>query len=243
MMRSRLLFVFLLLLAGIAQAQEVSTVVVPVVGSAFGAGMARWRTDVEVYNGTGLPADVVLELSSVPGAFLSVTLAPGQREVYQDIVGLAFGQENELSPLRITSDRPVIVRAFAYAVQGAERSAIQPIDVYYRNAFFRSQILDGLAFSDAYRTNIGLVNFSEGPVQFVIALQRIPGRILSVTALTVAPGSLAHASIQSLFPFISEGTGFSVIVESTSPDTYVYGSVITSATSSARFITPRIGTR
>jgi hypothetical protein len=242
MMSSRLLFVFLLLLAGMAQAQEVSTVIVPVVGSAVGAGMAVWKSDVEVYNGTGLPADVVLELS-VPGAFLSLTLAPGQRQVFPDIVGLTFGQENVLSPLRVTSDRPVIVRAFAYAMNGAERSAMQPIDVYYRNSYFRDRILDGLAFSEAYRTNIGLVNFGDAPVQFVLALQRVPGRILSVTALTVGPGELAHASIQSLFPFISEGSGFSVIVESASPDTYVYGSVITSATSSARFITPRIGTR
>lgn len=242
-MRFRLRFVFFLLLAGIAQAQEVSTVVVPVVGSVFGAGMDRWNTDVEIYNGTAFPADVILELSTVSGAFLSLTLAPGERQVYRDIVGQAFGQANELSPLRITSDRPVIVRAFAYAVRGGVPSALEPIDVYYRNPFFRDQVLDGLAFSDAYRTNIGLVNFSDGPVQFVLALQRIPGRILSVTALTVGPGSLAHASIQSLFPVISEGSGFSVLIESPSPDTYVYGSVITSATSEARFITPRIGTR
>jgi hypothetical protein len=243
MMWSRLLLVFLLLLAGIAQAQEVSTVVVPVVGSVFGAGMSRWKTDVEVYNGTAFPTDVVLELSTVAGAFVSSTLAPGERQVYPDIVAQAFGQENGLSPLRITSERPVIVRAFAYAIHGGERSAVQSIDVYYRNAFFRDQILDGLAFSEAYRTNIGLVNFSEGPVRFVLALQRIPGRILAVTSFSVEPGSLAHASIQSLFPLITEGSGFSVIVESTSPDTYVYGSVITSETNEARFITPRIGTR
>lgn len=241
-MRCRLLLVFLLL-AGAAQAQEVSTIVVPVVGSVFGAGMSRWRTDVEIYNGTAFPADVLLELITVPGAFVSLTLSPGERQVFPDIVSQAFGQENNLSPLKITSDRPVVARAFAYAVRDGQVSSVQPIDVYYRSAYFPDRVLDGLAFSDAYRTNIGLVNFSDQPVQFVLALQRIPGRVISVTSLTVGPSTLAHASIQSLFPLIGEGSGFSVIIESSSPDTYVYGSVITSSTNAATFITPRIDAR
>jgi hypothetical protein len=240
MMSFRSLMV-VLLVSGVAQAQGVATAIVPVAGSVFGASMVRWKTDIEVYNAGRLPTDVVLELTAFPGAFLSTTLAPGQRELYRDIVGLAFGQENALSPLRVASDHPVTVRAYCYPADGL--SAPQSIDVYYHAAYFPDRVLDGLAFSDAYRTNIGLANLGDRDAQFVLALQRIPGRDLAVTTLTIPAGGIAHASIQSLFPLITAGTGFSVVVEAASQDTYVYGSVIESATNSARFITPRIGTR
>jgi hypothetical protein len=242
MMRSRLLLVFFLM-AGAARAQQVSTAVVPVVGSVFGATMARWQTDVEIENASRFSADVVIELPSVPEALLAFTLGPGERQRYPDIVGQAFGLGNALSALRVTSNRPVVVRASAYAVRGEELSPMQPIQVYYGDAFAPFRVLDNLAFSDAFRTNIGLVNFGERDAQFVLALQRIPGRDLAVTILTVPAGSLAHMSIQSLFPMITEGHGFRVIVESSARDTYVYGSVIESERNAATFIASRVGTR
>lgn len=243
MMRSRLLLVFLLM-AGVARGQAVSTVIVPVVGTAFGPTMIQWKTDVEIANNTSFPAQVALELPSIPGGrewFFE--LGPGERQRFPDIGSQIFGLENALSPLRITSDRSLTVRASAYAMRGTEASAMQPIDVYYRDAFAPFRVLDNLAFSDSYRTNVGLVNFGSRDAEFVLALQRIPGRDLAVSIVTVPAGSLVHTAIQSLFPMITAGNGFSIIVESSERDTYVYGSVIESLTNAARFITPRVGTR
>ncbi len=59
-MRIRLLSI-LFLVAGVAGAQEVTTIV-PVVGTVFGPTMIIWRTDVELVNDAALPNDVVLEL-------------------------------------------------------------------------------------------------------------------------------------------------------------------------------------
>jgi len=242
-MRLPLLLLFFLAASG-AAAQEVSTVIVPVVGTAFGPAMVLWKTEVEIANDTPLPAQIALELPAIPGArewFFE--LAPGQRQLYRDIGSEVFGIENALSPLRITSDRNVTVHASAYATYGTYVSPMEPIDVYYREGFAPFRVLDNLAFSDAYRTNIGLVNFGTDDADFVLALQRVPGRDLAVSVVTVHAGSLAHMAIQSLFPMIVAGRGFSIVVEATDRATYVYGSVIESETNTATFITPRAGTR
>ncbi|HYK01398.1 MAG TPA: hypothetical protein VE974_06555 [Thermoanaerobaculia bacterium] len=245
-MSSLRLGIALLLAALPLRAQEISTTIVPVVGSVFGASMARWLTDVELVNEGALDVDVAIELPSVPvSAPLFFTLSPGQSQRFTDIVGQAFGLEHALSPLRVTSSsrRGVTVRAQAYAVTAAGISSPQRIDVYQDSTYFPVRVLDGLAFSDNYRTNVGLVNVGEQSADFLLALQRIPGRNVAVTHMRVNPGSVVHVAIQALFPLITSGNGFSIVIETNARDTHVYGSVIESSTSSARFITPRVGAR
>jgi hypothetical protein len=243
------LFIACLFLAASAAAQElppVSTTVVPVVGSTFGVSMARWLTDVEISNNTGIPADVAIELSSVPEApVFFMTLGPGQTQRFTDIVGQAFGLERALSPLRVTTGgrRSVTVRANAYAVRGTEVSPLQQLGVYGGETWFPMRVLDGLAFSDELRTNIGLANLGDRDAEIVLGLQRVPGRNVAVTYLHVGAGALLHTSLQSLFPLITEGTGFSVVVETSSRQTHVYASVIRNSDNAATFITPRIGAR
>ena len=242
------LAIALILAAATAAAQDlppVSTTIVPVVGSTFGVSMARWLTDVEIVNETGFPADVAIELSSVPDApMFFLTLGPGQAQRFTDIVGQAFGLEAALSPLRVTTGgrRSVTVRATAYAV-GTELSPLQPIAVYGGETWFPIRVLDGLAFSDDLRTNIGLLNLGEQDADLVLGLQRVPGRNVAISHIRVAAGTLVHTSIQSIFPLITKGDGFSVVVETSARQTHVYASVIRNADNGAKFITPRIGTR
>jgi hypothetical protein len=246
------LTIALMLVAATAAAQDlppasipVSTTVVPVVGSTFGVSMVRWLTDVEIVNETGFPADVAIELSSVPEApVFFLTLGPGQAQRFTDIVGQAFGLEAALSPLRVTTGgrRSVTVRATAYAV-GAEISPLQPIGVYGSDVWFPIRVLDGLAFSGELRTNIGLANLGDRDADLVLGLQRVPGRNVAISYLRVAAGTLLHTSIQSIFPMITKGDGFSVVVETSARQTYVYASVIRNSDNGAAFITPRIGTR
>jgi hypothetical protein len=240
-------FLILLLAAG-ASAQEipVSTIVVPVVGTTYGASSAHWRTDVELANETGLPVDVAVELVAFPEApvFLT-TLGPGQVQRFTDIVRQAFGLEGGLSPMLVTTGgrRSVTVRASAYAVLPNEISTLQRIEVYGRETWFPIRVLDNLAFSEDLRTNIGLVNLSDKDAEFLLALQRMPGRNVAITHIRVGAGSLLHVSIQQLFPLITNGSGFSVVIETPARQTHVYASVIRNADNDARFIASRIGTR
>jgi hypothetical protein len=233
-----------------ARAEQVTgsyaTAIVPVVGNLFGIGMARWKTDVAILNDTGLPVDVALELPLIvdaPAIFL--TLAPGQVQRFSDIVAEAFGIDTAISPLRVTtgSRRSVTIVTNVYAVREENVSPMQPIPVDFGSSFYATRMLDGLDFSDEYRTNIGLVNLGESDADFTIALERIPGRILALTHSRVSAGTMIHESIQSLFPMLTKGAGFSLVIETTSPSTYVYGSVVENATNAGRFVAPRIGAR
>jgi hypothetical protein len=244
-MRLVRLTLLLLLFAATAMSQELSTVLIPAVGNIDGPG-CRWKTDVEIINDSAFEMDVAIELASAPTApALVLSLAPGQVQRFTDVVGQAFGYDRVLSPLRITTAdrRGVSIRAHAYAIQGTEISPLQPIDVFRADAWYPVRILDNLAFSEEFRTNIGLMNFGEQAADFLLALQRIPGRNVAIAQVRIEPGALAHMSIQSVFPLITEGHGFSVVIESGARDTYVYASVIQSSNNGASFISPRIGPR
>lgn len=250
-MRLGFLIVFFLVAAPAAaqpphadQAPQTATAIVPVVSNIIGFGGIRWKADVAIVNDTGGAVDVALELPAAPDSpALFLTLEPGQVQRFTDFFGQAFGLEGVLSPLRVTTGgrRSVTVTTNVYALLPSGSSPVQSVPTYYSSSFFPTRTLDGLAFSGDRRTNIGLVNLSDSEADFLLALQRIPGRNLAVMHVRVAAGAMVQQAIQLLFPMITEGTGFTVVVETSSPDTVVYASVIDNYSHEARFVTARIG--
>jgi hypothetical protein len=243
--KSLLGFVFVLgALAAQAEEIETTTIVVPVVGNIPGIG-ARWVTSVELRNDTSVPVEVWMLLPTTAEAqAFNRTLAPNETVVMSDVIAQAFGTTTALSPLKVitTGRRSVTVRANVYPIRDGQVLSAEPITVDYGNNFYPIRSLPGLAFSDDFRTNIGLANLSDDqPATFVLALQRLPGRNLAVTRITLPPDSLSHTSIQSLFPLISSGADFTVVVESGSPETFVYASVIDNNTTAAKFIHANVG--
>jgi hypothetical protein len=228
-------------------AQVSATVMVPVVGKVFGAGSVQWRTDVDLINNLGHDVMVMLTLPTAPEEpFLLLPLPAGATQRFTDVIA-AFAMDRALSPLMvktINSRKPVGVAATVYAVRLDDPTAPirpEPIAVAYVDAFHPVRTLYGLSFSDNFRTNVGIANLGEAPALFTIALQRVTGRNIAVTQLTVPPGTLWHTSIQALFPLITKGDDFSILIETGYHDTYVYASVIENATNEARFIQPAIG--
>ncbi|HET7437249.1 MAG TPA: hypothetical protein VFN10_21250, partial [Thermoanaerobaculia bacterium] len=228
-------------------AQEaMTTVVVPVAGSVIGANDVQWKTDVVLSNDLRTEATVVIEMPSAPDQpVMILTLAPGQVQRFTDVVSEAFGIDRALSPLLISTNnrRSVAIGVTVYGIHGTDVTAAQPIPVNYGATYYPLRQLQGLSFSEEFRTNIGLVNLSTEAAPFTLALQRLQGRNLAVTHVVIPANTLWHMSVQSLFPLITEGDDFSVLVESGTPDTYCYASVIENATSRARFVQATIGTR
>jgi hypothetical protein len=221
-----------------------TTVVVPVVGSVFGANSVRWKTDLELHNDGAAEATVSLVLPTAPDQPAMITTIGGGETVhFGDVVGQAFGMESALSPLLVQTlgRRSVTIRATVYGVRGAENLQPEPIAISYRSTFYPVRMLYGLSFNDDYRTNIGIANLGETPAPVTLALQRLPGRNLAVTNLVVPPNTLWHVSLQSLFPLITAGDDFSILVETVASSTYVYASVIENASSTATFVQPSIG--
>jgi hypothetical protein len=219
-------------------------VIVPVVGSVTGVGGARWKTDVVLRNDGRAEATVALSLPTAPDQpVIITTIPPADSLRFTDVVNEAFGVESAISPLVVETlgNRSVAVSATTYAVTGTEVSPPQPIAVQYGTPFTPFRFLNNLSFSDDFRTNIGLANLGETSAEFVLALQRVAGRNVAVSKLTVPPNSLVHTSLQSLFPLITNGNDFAVLIETPAADTFVYASVIENATNTARFVQPAIG--
>jgi len=235
-------------LAGAAFAAETqpqtARVIVPVVGSITGVGGARWKTDVVLRNDLRTEATVSLSLPTAPDQPVIITsMPPGESLRFADVVNEAFGVESAISPLVVETlgNRSITVIATTYAILGTNISAPQPIAVQYGMPFTPFRFLSNLSFSDEFRTNIGLANLGDTPAEFVLALQRVAGRNLAVSRVNVPPNALLHVSLQTLFPLITNGNDFSVLIETPAADTFVYGSVIENATNAARFIQPAIG--
>jgi hypothetical protein len=221
----------------------VTTVVIPVVGSVVGANGVRWKTDLELYNSESNDVTVAIELAVDPDKVLLMPMASGQGVRFLDVIGEAFGTDGVMSPIlvRTSGRRSVSIRATAYGVRGAETFRPQPITINYGPAFAPVRVLNGLSFSDELRTNIGLVNLSSDDVDFTLALQRIPGRNLAVRRVRVPRTALWHFNIQTAFPMITKGDRFTIVIETSAPDTYVYASVIENSTNTARFVDPLFG--
>jgi hypothetical protein len=242
---------FMLLVACVpllATAQEpppqTTSVVVPVVGSTDGPNNIRWRTDIELRNDARTEATVSLALPTAPDQpAVITTIPPGQTVRFPDIVGETFGFERVLSPLVVETmgRRSVNIVATAYSMRGTETFQPQPITIDYQNlggALLR--MLSGLSFNDNYRTNIGLANLGTQQANFTLALRRLEGRNVAISRIPVAPNTLYHIAIQTLFPLITAGDDFSIVIESNSPDTYVYASVIDNQTNAAHFVQPLV---
>ena len=227
-----------------AQAPQSVSVLVPIVGSVVGAGDVHWKTDVELRNDTRDEMFVALRLpTALDQPTIAFTLPPGGMQSFADVVGQAFGIGAALSPLVVETmgKRSVGVIASVYAIHDGEMTRPEPIPVTYGDVTYPLRTLTGLSFSDLFRTNIGLVNLGDRNATFTLALQRLAGRNIAVSRITLPANALSHTSIQSLFPLITKGDDFNVVIETSAPKTYVYASVIENASSEARFISPSIG--
>jgi hypothetical protein len=240
----------ILLLLGAAAAEAADapnvSVLVPIVGSIVGMNNVRWKTDVDLFNESRSEANVMLSLPAAPDQpFILVTMAPGSAQHFGDIVASTFGMSEVLSPLKITtieSSRSVRVAANVYGVYEAGVTRPEPIAITYSATYFPLRALAGLSFSDTFRTNIGLANLGEHEAVFTLALQRVTGRNVAVTRYRVSANALVHTSVQSLFPMITKGDDFTVLVETSAPNTYVYAAVVDNETNQTHFIQPSTAT-
>ena len=237
----------LLFLAVTASAQTPPSVsvLVPIVGSIVGANDVRWRTAVELRNDSREEMFVALRLpTAADQPAIAFTLPPGATQSFADVINEGFGIDAALSPLVVQTmgKRSVRVTANVYGLRGTDLTRPEPIPITYSEATYPVRRLDGLSFSDAFRTNIGLVNLSDRTATFTLGLQRVSGRNIAVATITLPANSLVHNSIQSLFPVIAKGDDFTVVIETSATNTYVYASVIDNASNEARFVSPAIGT-
>lgn len=228
--------------AGADDPSESVSVLVPVVGSVSGANGVRWKTDVDLVNDMNHEITVALSLPTTAAPSILLTLPPHSTQRFADVAAEAFGLETALSPMQVQTlgKRSVRITASVYGVRGSEVFRPAAIAIDYGNSYMPLRALHGLSFTDAFRTNIGIVNLGERPATITLALQRLEGRNVAVQRMTLQPNTISHLAIQSLFPLITKGDDFTVLVESGSRDTYAFASVIDNETNEAHFIQPAV---
>lgn len=242
--RNVILAIVFSLLAATTRAQNqtaVSTIVLPAVANIRGLNGVEWRTDVVIRNEHAVDLEIILTLATAPQEpFFMTALAAGQSMNLVDVVRQTFGLSEMISPLVIQTlgPRSPTVGVSIYAVGEGGLSNPEFVPVVYGRMPASLQSLDSLSVNEAYRTNIGIVNLSESPVEFSLSLQRVEGRSLAVRAMSLPPRSIIQAPIQAIFPVITEGDNFRVLIESSADSTYCYASVIDNVDHHAVFVRP-----
>ena len=218
---------------------EYVSAVIPVIGHVAGFEGVEWRSDVAVRNDLAYPVEIVLSVPGVPGEpFLMQTLAPGESVTFTDASATTFGTTGYLSPLVVQTPgtQSVSVLATAYGIKDGKVTRTQIIPAVYGTTGPGSRSLRGLSFGNEYRTNIGLGNLGDTPVTLSLALQRVAGRNVAVTTVVLPPHSLIHEALQKFFPLVTEGSDFIVVVDSPTPGSYAYASVILNSTNDGTFV-------
>lgn len=218
---------------------EYVSAVIPVIGHVAGFEGVEWRSDVAVRNDLSYAVDIFLSVPGVPGEpFVMQTLAPGESVTFTDASATTFGTMGYLSPLVVQTPgvQSVSVLATAYGIKDGKVTRTQIIPAVYGTTGPGTRTLRGLSFGNEYRTNIGLGNLGDTTVTLSLALQRVAGRNLAVTTVVVPPHSLIHESLQKFFPLVTEGSNFSVVVDSAYPGSYAYASVILNSTNDGTFV-------
>ncbi|HVT44414.1 MAG TPA: hypothetical protein VMT00_08485 [Thermoanaerobaculia bacterium] len=245
--RRFLLAAIVLIIAAPGSAQDapgdatISTALVPVVASVHGKSGIEWRTDVAVRNDSGDDVTILLLLQAAPGdRWMSTVLPAGQSMTFVDVVWQLFGLREVISPLLVHTfaARSVTVGATIYPVEEGRVRSPEFIPISYATPAAGIHILPGLQMNDQYRTNIGLVNLNDEAVRFTMALQRIEGRHLAVSSFVIGAGGLVQVSLENLFPLITEGSDFSLVVETSAANAYSYASVIDNSDHRATFVQP-----
>lgn len=219
-----------------------STTIVPLVGTVRGVGDVRWRSDVRIVNGSNEPVDVILELPTAEGRpWIMQPVGAGETLLISDIAREAFGSENLLSPLyvhAVSSRRPLTVLTVISGEGPAGAVAPQVPIANYAGSFPARQTFTRLAWTDDYRTNVGLVNLEETTVTVTLALQRVSGRTFATTKMTLQPVSLIHLPLQELFPVLGKSGDLILVAEFSSSRAYAYASVIRNDTHAGVFASP-----
>ena len=139
---------------------------IPGVIAAPGLNGTHFVSDVTATNPETAPANVSLTFLPT-GAIQTVTLAPGETVVYQNVIGGLFGLSGSVGALTVTSDQPLLLRARTYNDAGTGTYGVAlPVVEEDRllaagdtaDTFWISQNADG---SSGYRTNIAVV-FPDG---------------------------------------------------------------------------------
>jgi hypothetical protein len=207
------------------------------IARAPGAEDTQWRSTLGLLNTGDMPAEVMVHFVQGSGTDTeTVTLAPGELQVWQDVVEQLFGLTGSTSgSIQVESDRPVIVTARTFnqgdaGTFGQFLPGATPADMLSAG---QAGILSQLSNSAAFRTNVGFVNPGDAGVGVSVQLYDAAGNPIG-SPWTGNVGPQAWRQINDVFSATGAGSrdaAYAVVeVTSANGSVWAYGSVVDNAT-------------
>jgi len=216
---------------------------IPVIAHSSGANNTNFVTDLRIVNNGALPAAVTLDFyaqnpagNAAPTATNSITIAPGEEKVLNDVASAQFGVANGLGALKITSDQNVVASARIINDLRSLNLGTAGFALTAKESGSRSSTITFLAQSADYRTNIGYFNAAGSPVTVTLTARRSDGAILGSNTLTIPAFTMVQQPAFSLISNVPAAdrtqTDFYVNWTSTAP-VFIYGAVTDNKTGDA----------
>lgn len=228
-----------------AEGEGVRTAWMPVIGKVKGQAGTNFVTDMRILNNGGAPATVTLDYfaqnpsgNAAPTTTKTVTVAPGEQKVLNDVMTGTLAVADGLGGVKITSDQNVLVTARVINDLRTESKGTAGFAYDAVEAAGTSGSLEFLSNNASFRTNIGFFNPGSTPVSATFVARRADGSVLGTNTITVPGHAMSHQSAFALLSNVAEANrtqdDFFVTWTSGAP-LFVYASVTDNTTGDAVF--------
>jgi PKD repeat protein len=212
-----------------------------------GAGNSVWRTELTLFNASATTTATGQYLF-IPGAGGTVVtrplyLAPLQSATYANALPDIFGIPSGAGAIGIEASSPLATpdikltsRTFTTGSVGTYGQAVPQIAA---DDLQRTLYVTGIESDADYRTNLGLVNRSDLPVNVTMALFASDGSTLGTSNATLPANNFQQSSLANYFPSISGQSRDGMTLRAIAADAgavSVYASVVNNKTQDPIYI-------
>lgn len=228
-----------------AEGDGLRTAWLPVIGRVKGQAGTNFVTDMRIINNGGSTATVTLDYfaqnpagNAAPTTTKTVTVAPGESKVLNDVVANPLATGDGLGGVKITSDQNVLVTARVINDLRGENKGTAGFAYDAQEAGGTSGTLSFLSNNASFRTNIGFFNPGSSPVTATFVARRADGSVLGTNTVTIPGYAMSHQAAFALLSNVSEANrtqeDFFVTWTSSAP-LFPYASVTDNITGDAVF--------
>ncbi len=229
--------------------QTVFTSVVPAVTHDVGVNQTRWETDLSIANpgsdATSVTLDLRMSGQSPPKLSVNLVLGAGEAVELRDVVGTTF-ETSGSGALWLSSDHPVIAvgRVFNRSPEGSYGQFVRAIPISQSIAGPVAGHLLMLEESTSARTNLGMVNIGDQPVEAEVWVLDSDGAEIGRRTFDLAPYEWRQVN-QVLRHFTTdelEGARAAIRCPTPGGAVLAYASVVDNTSGDPTFIEPRLNT-
>lgn len=233
------------------QATAPSTVTIPAAASIHGLASAFFHSDLRVFNpSTTAPVTVTAQFRCFTGpcpanATRSITLAPRELKVYEDVIATLFGAPETAGPIELTG--AVLAESRVYTPSLPAPTTGSDVPGLSADEAYADSVLLSLSKSadsgQGFRTNVGVYNPNAEGVTFVVTLYG-PGGV-KLGELTRSLGALSAAQVNDVFAAAGITSdvpdAYAIVASDGGKQLFAYATVIDNQSQDSVFVKGRNG--